>query len=188
MRKSVGSAQTRSAECFESMKMAAQELEGTYYADRRPNPVTGTVSAIPILMWHGNGPWRQTRQKAVRSFETVLNLMDRYPEYRFMSSQPQLYEFVKEDAPGYLPESGNGSKRADGKRKEPCGREPDCNISSGESLIRHIIYGRRFFEQELGAEKMKYCGCRMSLLQCGAAADPAEIRDSLFYDHENRME
>ena len=29
-----------SAECFESMKMAAQELEGTYYADRRPNPVT----------------------------------------------------------------------------------------------------------------------------------------------------
>ena len=40
-------------------------------------------------------PLKQTRQKAVRSFRTVLNLMDRYPEYKFMSSQPQLYEFVK---------------------------------------------------------------------------------------------
>ena len=86
-----------SAECFESMKMAAQELEGTYYADRRPNPVTvhsiGHTHIDVAWKW----PLRQTRQKAVRSFETVLNLMDRYPEYRFMSSQPQLYEFVKED-------------------------------------------------------------------------------------------
>ena len=44
-------------------------------------------------------PLRQTRQKAVRSFQTVLNLMEQYPEYKFMSSQPQLYEFVKEEAP-----------------------------------------------------------------------------------------
>ena len=80
--------------------MAAQELESTYYADRRPNPVTvhsiGHTHIDVAWKW----PLRQTRQKAVRSFETVLNLMDRYPEYRFMSSQPQLYEFVKEDAPG----------------------------------------------------------------------------------------
>ena len=64
--------------------MAAQELEGTYYADRRPNPVTvhsiGHTHIDVAWKW----PLRQTRQKAVRSFETVLNLMDRYPEYRFI--------------------------------------------------------------------------------------------------------
>ena len=47
-------------------------------------------------------PLRQTREKAVRSFSTVLYLMKRYPEYRFFLSQPQLYEYVKEEAPEVL--------------------------------------------------------------------------------------
>lgn len=41
----------------------------------------------------------QTREKAQRSFATVLRLMEQYPEYIFMSSQPQLYQYVKESAP-----------------------------------------------------------------------------------------
>lgn len=40
-----------------------------------------------------------TEDKAVRSFSTVLELMRRYPEYKFMSSQPQLYLYVKKNAP-----------------------------------------------------------------------------------------
>ena len=142
-----------SAECFESMKMAAQELEDTYYTDRRPNPVTvhsiGHTHIDVAWKW----PLRQTRQKAVRSFETVLNLMDRYPEYRFMSSQSQLYEFVKEDAPGVFARIRERIKEGRWEAEGAMWLEPDCNISSGESLIRHIVYGRRFFEQELGAEK-----------------------------------
>lgn len=43
--------------------------------------------------------YAHTRRKAARSFATVLRLREEYPEYRFMSSQPQLYEFVKEDHP-----------------------------------------------------------------------------------------
>ncbi len=41
----------------------------------------------------------QTREKVCRSFATVLKLMDEYPHYRFMSSQPQLYQFLKERHP-----------------------------------------------------------------------------------------
>lgn len=146
MRKSVGSAQTGSAECFESMKMAAQELEGTYYADRRPNPVTvhsiGHTHIDVAWKW----PLRQTRQKAVRSFETVLNLMDRYPEYRFMSSQPQLYEFVKEDAPGICQNQGTDQRGQMGSGR---GHVAGAGLQHflGESLIRHIIYGRRFLNK-----------------------------------------
>lgn len=81
-----------------------------------------------------------------------------------MSSQPQLYEFVKEDAPGVFARIRERIKEGRWEAEGAMWLEPDCNISSGESLIRHIVYGRRFFEQELGAEKMKYCGCRMSLV------------------------
>lgn len=40
-----------------------------------------------------------TKMKTQRSFHTVLKLMEEYPEYRFMSSQPQLYEYMEEAQP-----------------------------------------------------------------------------------------
>lgn len=95
-------------------------------------------------------PLRQTREKVLRSFSTVLNLMKEYPEYRFMSSQPQLYQFVKEEEPQLFEEI---KKRVQEGRWEVEGAmwvEPDCNLTSGESLVRQIIYGKRFFQEEFG--------------------------------------
>jgi alpha-mannosidase len=94
----------------------------------------------------------QTREKTARSFSTVLNLMKQYPQYVFMSSQPQLYQYIKEDHP----EIYNEIKKmvAEG-RWEPDGAmwlEADCNLTSGESLVRQIIYGKRFFKEEFGVD------------------------------------
>ncbi len=94
----------------------------------------------------------QTREKSARSFSTVLNLMKEYPEYLFMSSQPQLYKYVKEDFPEVYEEI---KERVAEGRWEPEGAmwlEADCNISSGESLIRQLLFGLRFFKQEFGIE------------------------------------
>lgn len=98
--------------------------------------------------------WRycHTREKTVRSFTTVLSLMDQYPEYLFMSSQPQLYEFLKEDHPGVYERVKNRVKEG---RWEPEGGmwvESDTNVPSGESLVRQFLYGKRFFEKEFGVE------------------------------------
>lgn len=93
-------------------------------------------------------PLRQTREKVLRSFSTVLNLMEEYPEYRFMSSQPQLYQFVKEEEPDLFQRI---KERVEEGRWEVEGAmwvEADCNLTSGESLIRQIIYGKKFFKDE----------------------------------------
>ncbi|MDO5573067.1 MAG: alpha-mannosidase [bacterium] len=93
-----------------------------------------------------------TQDKAVRSFSTVLELMRRYPEYIFMSSQPQLYQYVKENAPEVYQEI---KKRvAEGRWETEGGMyvEADCNLSSGESLIRQFLYGKRFFKEEFGTD------------------------------------
>ena len=58
----------------------------------------------------------QTREKAIRSFATVNYLMDRYPEYKFLSSQPQLYDFVRKDCPALFEATGN--------RRAVCGWNP----------------------------------------------------------------
>ena len=90
----------------------------------------------------------QTREKASRSFATVLKLMEEYPSYRFMSSQPQLYEFVKECYPEMFEKIRERVKEG---RWEPEGGmwvEADCNVTSGESLVRQFLYGKRFFQEE----------------------------------------
>lgn len=91
-----------------------------------------------------------TKDKVVRSFSTVLELMRRYPEYIFMSSQPQLYQFVKDHAPKLYEEIKQ--RVAEGRWETEGGMwvEADCNLSSGESLVRQFLHGKRFFQQEFG--------------------------------------
>ena len=93
-----------------------------------------------------------TRDKAVRSFSTVLELMRRYPEYIFMSSQPQLYEYVKENAPDVY--EGIKQRVKEGRWEVEGGMwvEADCNLASGEALSRQFLYGKRFFRKEFGKD------------------------------------
>lgn len=95
-------------------------------------------------------PIRETKRKGARTFSTALALMERYPEYLFGASQPQLYDWVKQDYP-QLYEKVRGSI-ADG-RWELLGAmwaEPDLNLISGESVVRQILYGNAFWKKEFG--------------------------------------
>ncbi|WP_379161679.1 alpha-mannosidase [Paenibacillus sp. sgz5001063] len=98
--------------------------------------------------------WRltHTREKAARSFSTVLRLMKQYPEYIFLQTQPQLYAYIKEDYPEIYDEI---RKRVEEGRWEAGGAmwlEADCNLTSGESLVRQILYGTKFFREEFGVD------------------------------------
>jgi alpha-mannosidase len=94
----------------------------------------------------------QTREKVARSFSTVLNLMKQYPEYIFMSSQPQLYKFLKEDYPDVYSKVKQKVKDGVWEPEGAMWLEADCNVTSGESLVRQIMFGTRFFEQEFGVK------------------------------------
>ena len=94
----------------------------------------------------------QTRQKTVRSFATVLKYMEEYPEYIFMSSQPQLYKFVQEHAPELYKQIKTRASQGRWETEGGMWLEADCNLASGESLVRHFIYGKRFFKDEFGVD------------------------------------
>lgn len=92
------------------------------------------------------------KDKAVRSFGTVLEFMKQYPEYKFMSSQPHLYKAIKEQQPELYEEI---KKRISSGRWEAEGGmfvEADCNLPSGESLVRQIVRGKKFFMEEFGVD------------------------------------
>ncbi|MFO7636726.1 MAG: alpha-mannosidase [Clostridia bacterium] len=143
----------RSTHFYSSVEKANHYMEEEFYGSFCGNS-SGVVKGVGhthidvAWLW----PISQTRQKVVRSFSTVLHLMDLYPEYLFMSSQPQLYQFIKEDRPDIYEKI---RQRVREGRWEPEGGmwlEADCNLASGEAFVRQFLYGCRFFKEEFNAE------------------------------------
>jgi len=97
-------------------------------------------------------PLGQTRQKAARTFHNVLRLMEQFPEYHFSQSQPQLYEFIRQDFPELF---AVVRRRVAEGRWEPLGGmwvEADCNLSGAESLARQFLLGRAYFREHFGPD------------------------------------
>ncbi len=97
-------------------------------------------------------PLAETERKCVRTFSTQLALMDRYPEYQFFQSQPQLYVMVKEKYPELYEKIQKAVKRGQWIPDGAAWVEPDTNVTSGESLIRQLIHGKRFYREEFGVD------------------------------------
>ena len=93
-------------------------------------------------------PLAETERKIARTVINQLSLMDEYPDYRFLQSQPHLYTILKKCYPELYQRFKQavleGKVIADGAMWV----EADTNLSGGESLIRQILYGKQFFEQE----------------------------------------
>lgn len=101
--------------------------------------------------------WRlkHTREKAARSFSTVLKLMERYPEYIFLQTQPQLYKYIKHDYPEIYEKIRVRVKEGRWEADGAMWLEADCNIPNGESLTRQLLHGSKFIEEEFG-QKVHY--------------------------------
>ncbi|HEX4086136.1 MAG TPA: alpha-mannosidase [Chthoniobacteraceae bacterium] len=97
-------------------------------------------------------PLRETIRKCARTFSTQLAYMEEHPEYVFCCSQAQQYLWMKE----YYPHIYEGIREAIKRGQwEPVGSmwiEVDCNIPSGESIVRQILHGKNFFMDEFGYE------------------------------------
>ncbi len=136
----------------ESVKAARRYLKENYYDLRAKLPPIAMAQCVGHT--HIDVAWlwdlHQTRHKAVRSFSTVLSLMDRYPEYKFMSSQPALYDFVKQDAPEVYARIRERIREGRWEVEGGMWVEADCNLSGGEALARQFLMGQRFFESEFG--------------------------------------
>lgn len=93
-------------------------------------------------------PVKETIRKASRTFSTTLHLMDEYQDYKFIQSQPLLYRFIKEFYPEIYQDIQNKIKEGQWEVEGAMWVEPDCNLPSGESLIRQILYGKQFIKDE----------------------------------------
>jgi alpha-mannosidase len=92
-------------------------------------------------------PIREGKRKVARSWSTQLALMDVHPDYVFAASQPAHYEWMKTSYPDIYRRI---KEKVASSQWEPVGAmwvEADCNLPSGESLVRQLLHGKRFFMQ-----------------------------------------
>ena len=93
-----------------------------------------------------------TQKKVCRSYATVLKLMEEYPEYTFIASQPQLYKYLKEGAPELYERVKQRVREGRWQAEGGMWIESDTNMPSGESLVRQFLYGKKFFKDEFGKD------------------------------------
>jgi len=97
-------------------------------------------------------PLREAKRKCARSWSTQLELMDAHPDYVFACSQPAQYEWIQASYPEIW---SRIKEKVAGGQWEPVGAmwvEADCNLPSGEALVRQLLHGKRFFMREFGVE------------------------------------
>ena len=126
----------------------ARALRKPAHASAHVLSAVGNAHIDTAWLW----PLRETRRKCARTFSTALRLMDDHPDYRFACSQAVQLAWIKEDHPALWERL---RKKVAAGQFVPVGCmwvEPDCNVPSGESLVRQIVHGKRFFLDEFGIE------------------------------------
>jgi alpha-mannosidase len=107
---------------------------------------TGHAHIDTAWLW----PIGETVRKSTRTFASAVALMDADPGHRFSCSQAQQYAWIAEREPELFARIAD--KVADGQWIPVGGMwvEPDMNLPSGESIVRQMVFGQRFFEQHFG--------------------------------------
>ena len=120
--------------------------------------VNGTTAPTFFAFGHAHidvawlWPLAESQRKIARTVINQLSLMEEYPDYRFLQSQPQLYLMLKNHYPELYERFKqallSGKVIADGAMWV----EADTNITGGESLIRQILFAKQFFKQEFSKD------------------------------------
>jgi len=97
-------------------------------------------------------PSTETVRKCARTFSTAAKLMGEYPEFIFAQSQPELYQQVRENYPALYERVRQMVETGQWRPTGALWVEADCNLTSGESLVRQIMLGKEFFRREFGVE------------------------------------
>ncbi|HCE43840.1 MAG TPA: alpha-mannosidase 2c1 [Lentisphaeria bacterium] len=97
-------------------------------------------------------PVREGIRKCGRTFASQITLIEKYPGYVFGASQAQHYAFTKEHYPKLYAKIKEQVKKGNWECQGGMWVEADCNIISGESMVRQMLHGKNYFMDEFGVD------------------------------------
>lgn len=126
----------------------------------RPVMEAKNGSSAPVFYAVGNAhldlawlwPMAETYRKTERTFAAQLRLIEEYPEYKFIQSQPASYEMCKKYYPELFARIKEAVKGGQWIADGAMWVEPDTNMASGEALIRQLVHGKRYYKEEFDVD------------------------------------
>lgn len=97
-------------------------------------------------------PMAETNRKTERTFAAQLRLLEEYPEYKFLQSQPASYEMCRKNYPELFERIRDAIQKGRWIAEGAMWVEPDTNMAGGEALIRQLVHGKRYYKEVLGVE------------------------------------
>ena len=97
-------------------------------------------------------PWTETVEVVRNTFRSVLDLMREYPDFKFTMSSARTYEWMQEKYPDLYHEIEQRVKEGRWEIVGGMWVEPDLNMPDGESLVRQILVGKRYFQKNFGVD------------------------------------
>jgi alpha-mannosidase len=103
---------------------------------------------------HIDAAWLWPRSESIdvvkRTFTTALQLMNEYPDYTFTQSAAQYSAWMADKYPELNDQIRQRIKQGRWEIVGGMWVEPDLNIPNGESLVRQLLVGQRYFQKEYG--------------------------------------
>lgn len=115
---------------------------------RKYNYLIGNAHLDPVWQWR----WQEGASEARATFASALARMKEFPDFVFTCAGAAVYEWIEETAPEMFEEIK--MRVAEGRWVIVGGMwiQPDCNLPSGESFARHVLYSQRYFKEKFGVE------------------------------------
>lgn len=97
-------------------------------------------------------PLEETYHKSARTYANQLTLMEEYPEYNFLLCEPALLDMLKSQDAALWQRTLAAYERGQILPEGAFYVECDTNIPSGESLIRQLLWGKRWYRENFGID------------------------------------
>ncbi len=100
--------------------------------------------------------WRESIEVVHHTTQSVLNIMKKFPDFKYSMSSAAAYVWLEKYYPALFREVQQKVKEGRWEVMGGMWVEPDCNLPSGESLVRQVLYAKRYFQKKFGVD-VKIC-------------------------------
>ncbi|MGC2183952.1 MAG: glycoside hydrolase family 38 C-terminal domain-containing protein [Terriglobales bacterium] len=110
--------------------------------------LSGNAHIDAAWLW----PWTETVDVVRRTFGTALQLMHEYPQYTYTQSAAAYNQWMEEKYPSLHQQIVDRVKEGRWEMVGGMWVEPDLNMPDGESLVRQLLIGKRYFKEKFGVD------------------------------------
>ena len=142
--------------CFDHSPVGIAKIKNILKTELDKTASDSDLTAAAVGHAHLDTAWlwplNETLRKCARTFVNQIENIEKYPNYIFGASQPQHYQFVKDNYPKLYKKIKEKVKEGRWEVQGGMWVEADCNLPGGESLVRQILHGKNFFLDEFGID------------------------------------